>query len=193
MPTVTAGPRQLELVDPCPVSSPVGLSGQDHSIADCASHCVGHIRPARFARQVKARGRYAARAGGAAAFTPSVRERGIGKGLDRRRDPVSAEGTTVSAFARGLDHPRWLYVLPNGQPFRCTWGLILPLRSSPGLRSSAASAHGFRSQNSIGVARSDRNIHEPALRGLPLPGSLLRDIRPDVSPSTLPTDIRSHG
>ncbi len=28
--------------------------------------------------------------------------------------PVPAEGTTVEAFARDLDHPRWLYVLPNG-------------------------------------------------------------------------------
>jgi glucose/arabinose dehydrogenase len=28
--------------------------------------------------------------------------------------PVAAEGTTVGAFARGLDHPRWLHVLPNG-------------------------------------------------------------------------------
>jgi glucose/arabinose dehydrogenase len=28
--------------------------------------------------------------------------------------PVPANGLTVDAFARGLDHPRWLYVLPNG-------------------------------------------------------------------------------
>ncbi len=28
--------------------------------------------------------------------------------------PVATEGTVVAAFARGLDHPRWLYVLPNG-------------------------------------------------------------------------------
>ena len=28
--------------------------------------------------------------------------------------PVAAEGTTVTAFAEGLEHPRWLYVLPNG-------------------------------------------------------------------------------
>ncbi|MBC7988741.1 MAG: sorbosone dehydrogenase family protein, partial [Luteimonas sp.] len=28
--------------------------------------------------------------------------------------PVAAEGLVVAAFARGLDHPRWLYVLPNG-------------------------------------------------------------------------------
>jgi glucose/arabinose dehydrogenase len=28
--------------------------------------------------------------------------------------PVSLEGTSVVAFAEQLDHPRWLYVLPNG-------------------------------------------------------------------------------
>ena len=28
--------------------------------------------------------------------------------------PTGAAGTTVKAFARGLNHPRWLYVLPNG-------------------------------------------------------------------------------
>ncbi|MEJ5061692.1 MULTISPECIES: PQQ-dependent sugar dehydrogenase [unclassified Pseudomonas] len=28
--------------------------------------------------------------------------------------PVAAAGTQVAAFADGLDHPRWLYVLPNG-------------------------------------------------------------------------------
>jgi glucose/arabinose dehydrogenase len=28
--------------------------------------------------------------------------------------PRAAEGTRVAAFAAGLEHPRWLYVLPNG-------------------------------------------------------------------------------
>ena len=28
--------------------------------------------------------------------------------------PVAAAGTQVAAFATGLDHPRWLMVLPNG-------------------------------------------------------------------------------
>ncbi|VVO18145.1 PQQ-dependent sugar dehydrogenase [Pseudomonas fluorescens] len=28
--------------------------------------------------------------------------------------PTAAGGTQVAAFAEGLDHPRWLYVLPNG-------------------------------------------------------------------------------
>ena len=30
------------------------------------------------------------------------------------RMPVAAHGLAVAAFARDLDHPRWLYVLPNG-------------------------------------------------------------------------------
>ncbi|MDP9204975.1 MAG: sorbosone dehydrogenase family protein [Gemmatimonadota bacterium] len=36
------------------------------------------------------------------------------KGWSAKGTPVAAEGTTVAAFARGLDHPRWVYVLPNG-------------------------------------------------------------------------------
>src|SRR5262245_5210553 len=28
--------------------------------------------------------------------------------------PVAGDGLQVNAFATGLDHPRWLYVLPNG-------------------------------------------------------------------------------
>jgi glucose/arabinose dehydrogenase len=36
------------------------------------------------------------------------------KGWTDEQKPVAVEGTAVSALARGLDHPRWLYVLPNG-------------------------------------------------------------------------------
>ena len=35
-----------------------------------------------------------------------------GWGADEK--PVAAQGMEVVAFAKGLDHPRWLYVLPNG-------------------------------------------------------------------------------
>ena len=28
--------------------------------------------------------------------------------------PLAADGLTVHAFARSLEHPRWIYVLPNG-------------------------------------------------------------------------------
>src|SRR5262249_31323019 len=36
------------------------------------------------------------------------------KGWPEGRKRVAASGLQVSAFATGLDHPRWLYVLPNG-------------------------------------------------------------------------------
>lgn len=36
------------------------------------------------------------------------------KGWPSGATPVPAPGTAVNAFASGLDHPRWLYVLPNG-------------------------------------------------------------------------------
>lgn len=36
------------------------------------------------------------------------------KGWTDGAKPVTAPGTAVTAFASGLDHPRWLYVLPNG-------------------------------------------------------------------------------
>jgi glucose/arabinose dehydrogenase len=35
-------------------------------------------------------------------------------GWPQGAQPHSAPGTSVSAFARGLEHPRWVYVLPNG-------------------------------------------------------------------------------
>ncbi|NDP37681.1 MAG: sorbosone dehydrogenase family protein [Rhodoferax sp.] len=36
------------------------------------------------------------------------------KGWAEGATPQAAPGTRVAAFARELDHPRWLYVLPNG-------------------------------------------------------------------------------
>jgi len=36
------------------------------------------------------------------------------KGWPAGATPVAAAGLTVNAYAAGLDHPRWLYVLPNG-------------------------------------------------------------------------------
>src|SRR6187399_792783 len=36
------------------------------------------------------------------------------KGWPAGMKPVAASGTAVNAFATGLDHPRWLYVLPDG-------------------------------------------------------------------------------
>jgi len=36
------------------------------------------------------------------------------QGWPEGRTPVAAQGLAVTALARGLEHPRWLYVLPNG-------------------------------------------------------------------------------
>ncbi|MES2547513.1 MAG: sorbosone dehydrogenase family protein [Pseudomonadota bacterium] len=36
------------------------------------------------------------------------------QGWPQNTTPVSAAGTQVAAFASGLDHPRWMTVLPNG-------------------------------------------------------------------------------
>jgi glucose/arabinose dehydrogenase len=36
------------------------------------------------------------------------------KGWPQGAKPLAAPGTSVAAFATGLEHPRWLYVLPNG-------------------------------------------------------------------------------
>ena len=36
------------------------------------------------------------------------------KGWSPAATPIPMAGTRVTAFARGLNHPRWLYVLPNG-------------------------------------------------------------------------------
>ncbi len=43
--------------------------------------------------------------------TVNVAETAVWKGDEK---PVAAAGFTVTAYARNLDHPRWLYVLPNG-------------------------------------------------------------------------------
>src|SRR5690606_21940562 len=36
------------------------------------------------------------------------------KGWAEGAKPTAAKGLAVAAFAKDLDHPRWLYVLPNG-------------------------------------------------------------------------------
>jgi glucose/arabinose dehydrogenase len=46
-------------------------------------------------------------------FLPTVRL-ARAEGWPEGAQPKPAEGLAVGAFATGLDHPRWLYVLPNG-------------------------------------------------------------------------------
>jgi glucose/arabinose dehydrogenase len=49
----------------------------------------------------------------ASALVPTVHIAPAG-GWPAGASPVAAPGLAVQAYARGLDHPRWLYVLPDG-------------------------------------------------------------------------------
>lgn len=48
--------------------------------------------------------------------------------------PQAAPGTRVAAFASGLDHPRWLYVLPNGDVLVAETNAPPKPEDAPGLR-----------------------------------------------------------
>jgi glucose/arabinose dehydrogenase len=52
------------------------------------------------------------------------------------RSPVPASGLGVQAFANGLDHPRWLYVLPNGD-------VLVAESSAPGTDPGPGGIKGF--------------------------------------------------
>ena len=66
------------------------------------------------------------------------RQHRSGQGLARRRHAASSARPQVAAFADGLDHPRWLYVLPNGDV------LVAETNAPPkDPRKAAASRAGF--------------------------------------------------
>jgi glucose/arabinose dehydrogenase len=48
--------------------------------------------------------------------------------------PTPAPGLAVAAFARGLDHPRWLYVLPNGDVLVAETNAPVRPKDSTGIR-----------------------------------------------------------
>jgi glucose/arabinose dehydrogenase len=58
------------------------------------------------------------------------------KGWLAGRTPVPAPGLKVAALARGLDHPRWLYVLPNGD-------ILVAETEGPGFKGDSAGLRGF--------------------------------------------------
>ena len=59
-------------------------------------------------------------------------------GWPDNQKPGTPSDLTVSAYASGLDHPRWIYTLPNGD-------VLVAERTGPNVRTTArASKHGFR-------------------------------------------------
>ncbi|MGV8917451.1 MAG: PQQ-dependent sugar dehydrogenase [Pseudomonas sp.] len=55
-------------------------------------------------------------------------------GWDKGAKPVAAPGTQVVAFADNLDHPRWLYVLPDGDILVAETNSPAKPDDSPGIR-----------------------------------------------------------
>lgn len=55
-------------------------------------------------------------------------------GWEDGQKPVAAEGMQVVAFASGLDHPRWLYVLPNGDVLVAETNAPQRPEDNPGIR-----------------------------------------------------------
>jgi glucose/arabinose dehydrogenase len=56
------------------------------------------------------------------------------KGWAANQAPAAAPGTTVTALARGLDHPRWVYVLPNGDVLVAETNAPVRPKDAPGLK-----------------------------------------------------------
>jgi glucose/arabinose dehydrogenase len=56
------------------------------------------------------------------------------KGWPAGVQPVATDGMTVTAFARGLDHPRWLYVLPNGDVLVAETNAPARPENNPGIK-----------------------------------------------------------
>jgi glucose/arabinose dehydrogenase len=96
------------------------------------------------------------------------------------RNPSPADGLAVTAFARGLDHPRWVYVLPNGDVLVAESNAPARPDDAKGLRSWAMKL--VMKAAGAGVASADRitllrdadgdgiaELREPFLTGLHSP------------------------
>ena len=89
--------------------------------------------------------------------------------------PVAADGFQVQAFARDLDHPRWLYVLPNGDVLVAE-SAAPPKEDSGGLRGwiagkiMARAGSGSPSANRITLFRDTDGDGLPDERSLFLDG-----------------------
>ena len=74
--------------------------------------------------------------------------------------PAAAAGLTVTAFASGLDHPRWLYVLPNGD-------VLVAETNAPAKPDDAKGLKGWITGHGDEARRrrdAERQPHHPAAR-----------------------------
>jgi glucose/arabinose dehydrogenase len=100
------------------------------------------------------------------------------QGWARGQTPVAAPGLKVNAFASGLDHPRWIHVLPNGdvliaesmsvaRPARSIfdYAMVSTMKRAAAMGVSANRITLFRDADGDGVAE----IREVFLEGLNQP------------------------
>ena len=85
-----------------------GIFGQIVALIGAVAIVVRRRRPARAGC-----GQRAGDPGGKTAGHPDPQD-ADGKGWTPGQMPVAAPGLRVNAFATGLEHPRWIHVLPNG-------------------------------------------------------------------------------
>ena len=87
------------------------------------------------------------------------------QGWSHGQMPVAASGLKVNAFATGLQHPRWIHVLPNGgvlvaeaqqvpEPVRSVFGYAMQatMRRADALGESANRITLFRDADGDGIA-----------------------------------------
>jgi glucose/arabinose dehydrogenase len=79
-------------------------------------------------------------------LTPSAAKFSSITGWPEGRAPTAPPGFQVTAFASGLDNPRWLYVLPNGDV------LVAEARSHPKSDQPASTRQGMIASGSVGVS-----------------------------------------
>jgi glucose/arabinose dehydrogenase len=91
------------------------------SLSGIFARIVALIGAAAVAWRRLQEGAHAPAVGGAPAIPPAKPQGSIptlkmptAKGWSPGQTPIAAPGLKVNAFAAGLDHPRWIYLLPNG-------------------------------------------------------------------------------
>ena len=85
------------------------------------------------------------------------------KGWPEGGKPTAANGLTVTALARGLDHPRWLYTLPNGDILVAESNAPTRAKDNPGIKNwvmglvKSRAGAGVQSPNRITLLRPGTN------------------------------------
>jgi glucose/arabinose dehydrogenase len=98
------------------------------------------------------------------------------KGWPAGAKPVAAQGVSVAAFAVGLEHPRWVYVLPNGDVLVAESNAPPQPEEGKGLKGRAMkfvmkrAGAGVPSPNRITILRDADGDGVPEVRGTFLQG-----------------------